>query len=247
MKKILLIGLPVFIFLFILSNQVFSETLSVGTKEITAQNSLAEGKVKTYELQLQDDIKGISYYLRSQTPTICWLRLYDSTGKTVYSEDIGSLLGRFLGRTDTEIIENITDKKYTLDVLAPSYHSCNYTLYLKGLTQQTLISTAGTESYTINQELTKKTNEIDLLNKVITDLREEIALNSNEIKELTKQKEEMNNTLVSKENITQELQKKVSLLAKVSLALGLMLVILMGVGSYYLYSYTTKLKKRKIK
>ncbi len=234
-KKLPIVILFSFLLIVVSSLAILAQSsVKLGVKEIKVSKDLEAGQVMTHNIELESNIKAISYYIRSENVSMCWLRVYDSNGKNIYSKDFGHLLGRFLGRSETYIIENLTTNSYTLDILAPSYHSCTYELYLKGLTKEELKANPETEFYKMTQEITKKNDTINLLNRQINDLREERNSMNIEIQNLEKEKENMN----TKINL---LQEKINLLIKISIAL---FVIIIGIVSYYFYIHKSKIKSK---
>jgi hypothetical protein len=242
-KKLTFNLILILVFFSVLTCQVLARSsFSLGTEEVKVSKELAEAEVMTYNIELESNIAGISYYIRSNDPLICWLRLYDFQGKKVYSKDFGGLFSRFIGRSENQLIQNLTRGKYTLDIIAPSYQTCGYELYLIGLTKQKLVTIPNTELYKTNQELIKKDNKINTLNELVDELRDELEKNNKKIKNLEKEKSQITNTV---QKLMQErgvMQKRINLLTKICYAL---IIIIICLVLYNLYRYNQKRKKKQ--
>src|SRR3989344_9110346 len=127
MKKLMLILILSFVFFIIVTFDVIAQnSFKLGTEEIKILKELKEGQVISYNIETETDINAISYYIRSQNASICWLRLYSTDGKSIYRKDFGQLFSRFIGRSENQIIQNLTGGKHVLEIIAPSYQSCHY-------------------------------------------------------------------------------------------------------------------------
>jgi len=151
------------IFLALVPSSIARSSFELGSNEVKVSKILAEGETETYNVNIVDGIVGISYFVRSNEPSMCWLRVYNPSGKKIHSKNYGDLFSRFLGRSEAELIENISSGQYTLDIMSPSYGTCDYELYLIGLTENKLLSNPESEVYKTNQELMKKEETINSL------------------------------------------------------------------------------------
>lgn len=248
-KKLAFNSILILVFFSILTFQVLARSsFSLGTQEVKVSKELAEGEVETYKIELESNIAGISYYIRSNQPSMCWVRVYDPSGEKIHSKNFGNLFGRFLGRSETETIENMSNGQYTLDVMSPSYGTCGYELYLTGLTEDKLLSNHQTVVYKTNQELIKKEDTINSLKKTINNLKEELDEYDEKITKMEKENEDINKTLNLAENTIKKLneekedmQKRINLLTKLFYAL---VIVVIGLVSYYFYRRNQKRNKK---
>lgn len=248
-KKLAFDSILILVFFSILTYQVLARiSFSLGTEEVKVSKELVEGEIETYNIELESNMAGISYYIRSNQPSMCWVRLYDPSGGKIYSKNFGDLFGRFLGRSETETIENMSNGQYTLDVMSPSYGTCGYELYLTGLTEDKLLSNPQTEVYKTNQELIKKEDTINSLKKTINNLKEELDEYDAKITNLEKVNEDINKTLKIAENTIQKLnkekedmQRRINLLTKTFYAL---VIVIISLALYYFYRHNQKRKKK---
>lgn len=239
MKKFIFILISSFV-LFIIVNLVIAQSsFKLGTEEIQISKELKEGQVMTYNIEPEANIDAISYYIRAPNTSICWLRLYDPDGKSIYRKDFGQLFSRFLGRSESYIIQNLTSGKHVLEIIAPSYQSCIYELYLKGLTKEQLIAMPDTELHKINQEIIKKESTINSLNQQINELKREINNSAQKIENLNKEKEKMGKEIQVLKNEKSNAERKIRLLYSLIIVLFLTNLIL-----YFIYKNKLKIKKK---
>ncbi len=240
MKKLMLLLLLNFVFFIIVTFTVIAQnSFKLGTEEVKISKELREGQVISYDIEIQTDISAISYYIRSPNASICWLRLYSPDGKSIYRKDFGQLFSRFIGRSENQIIQNLTGGKYVLEIIAPSYSSCHYELHLKGLTKEQLISMPDTELYKMNQELIKKESAINSLNQQIIELKNKLNISIKKIENLTKEKEEIDREIELLKNQKTMAERKINLLYVVIIVLFVVNLI-----TYYIFKNKVKIKKK---
>lgn len=217
------------------SSLAYAAKYTIGSEEIVLRNSLMEGEADTYELVIEPAVIAFSYYLRTNESSICYLNLYDSSGKEVYKEDFGAGLfsSQFLGRSETEIVNlsNTKGPEYTFDVRATSDQTvygiikyCIYELHLKGMTSNI---NALTREEILSEQLKKKNDELVIKETEIANLQKTVNDQTTKISYLNEQ-------VAIFQSSNQSIKEKLSLWkVHAILAYFLLIMILAFIGYRY--------------